>query len=204
MAFIPTAATAKAGINATINGESTTITLWFEGSAAFSVGDLTDLGLALWDWITASLSPIQSTGVVYTDIDLTAQDSSSAPSIVSVNPGGLTGAVASPSLPQMVAAICTFQTDSRGRSYRGRNYVPGVPTSVETSTGIVTGTYAGSVATAFADLSDVEAATGTTHVVVSHYADHAARAAGVTTPVVSYRGAQALKTQRRRSIGHGA
>lgn len=204
MAFIATPNTARCALEFSYTGQQCVITLWFEAETSFDVTSLIALADALISWATTNLMPTAASALSLIGVRATAQDSSSAPSIfrpvAAPVVGGQTGNAQAP----QVAAVASLRTDLRGRSYRGRNYVPGIADSQTVNAGELSVTGAASLAAAYEALADVETATGTTHVVVSHYTGGAARGAGVTTPVTEYVVDQPLDTQRRRAFGRGA
>lgn len=204
MAFIATPSTARVALEFSYSGQQCVITLWFEAETSFDVTSLIALSDAIIAWATDNLMPLLAEQLVFNAVRATAQDSSTAPSVyVPVVPpvgGGVAGATEAP----QVAVVASLRTDLRGRSYRGRNYIPGIPGAILETPGVITVIAAGQFAAAYELLSEVEDATSTTHVVVSHYNAGGARPVGVTTPVTEYVVDQPLDTQRRRSVGRGA
>lgn len=204
MAFIPTPNTARVALEFSYSGQECVITLWFEATVSFDATSLTALAASVRNWAVDNLLPILSAAMSLVQIRATAQDSSSAPSIVYTTGLPESGGDSSAGEDPQVAAVASFRTDLRGRSYRGRNYVPGITVNARSAVGLMSTTFVAALAAAYAALSDVETDTDTTHVVVSHYTGGAPRAAGVTTPITEYIVDQPTDTQRRRSYGRGA
>lgn len=113
------------------------------------------------------------------------------------------GADTSPGLPGNCASVVTFRTPYRGRSARGRIYIPGVPQTAH-SNGLLTGTYLAKLAD-FGDSWNV--LQGQTvalyHVVASRYHDGVARAEGKTYLVDTYTVNPTVCSQRKRLPGRG-
>ena len=204
MAFIPTPNVARCALEFSYANQNMAMTLWFEAEVAFDTAALVALAERLIEWATDELMPNLSTNLVLQAVRATAQDSESAPSVfVVADPpvaGGGTGASQSP----QTAVVVSFRTELRGRSFRGRNYLPGIPDSALSSIGVLGSGAAGTYAVAYAALAGVELDLDVTHVVVSHFTNGVARAAGLTTEVSDYFVDQPLDTQRRRSVGRGA
>jgi hypothetical protein len=112
------------------------------------------------------------------------------------------GAIGSPSLPNNVAVCVTLFTDLAGRSYRGRSYMPGIPESYVTLSGI-SSMLAGDYAGVFIDLVDTLSTAGYELVVTSFQTGLAPRVAAVSTPITSVGVNTTVDSQRRRLPGRG-
>lgn len=110
--------------------------------------------------------------------------------------GAGTGAVAA----GQAALVTTLRTTSRGRSYRGRNYWPGVAYNEIAADGFTVGS--ARVTDQQTWVASLIAAIHTdpqrTLVVASRHTGGAPRTTGVTTPVSSFDTNNHLDTQRRR------
>lgn len=204
MAFIETSLTARCSLEFHYLGQLCVITLWFQADVDFDVDMLEALADALIDWVIDDLIGNLSNALVFDGVRATAQHSESAPSIFNPAPASTVGAQTGASQSPQTAAVVSFRTDQRGRSYRGRNYLPGIPDTQLLNPGNLTGTAMGLLALSYAALEDVESLLDVTHVVTSHYTGGAARPSGVNTPITEYSVDQPLDTQRRRSWGRGA
>lgn len=117
---------------------------------------------------------------------------------VSVAATGKVGTVASETIARNLALVVTLRTGLRGRSYRGRVYIPGMPESLMTN-----GAYAASVSTEVLEwlqlIKNNAATEGWTWGVCSRYHDGVERAAGIVTPITSHEVRSTYPgTQRRR------
>lgn len=114
------------------------------------------------------------------------------------------GLVNADPLPNNNALVISFRTAFRGRSYRGRNYIAGIPES-STTLSSASGAFVTGLLTAYNALTAVAAANDCEHVVVSLYENGAERATGIATPVTAYVIVDAvIDSQRRRSPGRGS
>lgn len=204
MAFIPVPATARISIGLTAGTDQYYITLHFEASVNFDEVALAALIDAVIDWATTRLMPTLSSDLALNEVNGLALHSSSAPSLSTVVSPQVAGGVAGNPLPANAPMVVTHRTPLRGRSYRGRNYVPGIPEGDVTSSGLVSVAREAAILTAFLNLTDVEVAEGVTHVVVSYRENNVVRPTGVTTPVTAYTSDGIIRNQRRRQFGVGS
>jgi len=203
MAFIPTPNAVKCAVVGTIDSQECTTTLWFLGAGPAGVSDLSTLALAVIDWMTNEVLPLLSNGYALDAVEAYAQDSNTAPAITNVTGLPAVGAVNSATQAPQVAGCITFSTINRGRTSRGRNYIPGIPTNALATPGTMGNTFLAAMQAAYGALNSYTSVGGYTHVVVSHYHDHSARTAGLPQSVLSYSMDAPLDTQRRRSYGRG-
>lgn len=194
----------RATILGTVDGQDAFNTLWFLGAAPADVSALETLGDDLIVWVSTQFLPHLSNGYSVTAVNCVAQDSDTAPSVT--RNGGLpaTGAINSPTQAPQVAGVITFRTINRGRSGRGRNYIPGIPESALSSPGSMGSTFRNAMIAAYGQINPIVSIAGFTHVVVSHFHNKAPRIAGVAQTVLTYTMDAPLDTQRRRSVGRGA
>jgi len=188
-----------------IHFNSTTVqyaenTLYFENSGGWDATSAGDLADALSDWWESTLGEQASPTWELSTIRVT--DLSSATGFVVEHFPGLTATGASAALPGNVTVAISFRTESRGRSYRGRNYFIGLGegsvTNDTVNSGIVT-----ALVDAYEALAASVAALGAVHVVVSRVSGGVERETGVTTPVTAYRVDSTVDSQRRRLAGRG-
>jgi hypothetical protein len=110
-------------------------------------------------------------------------------------------------LPNQVSATITWQTNLKGRSYRGRTFMPAVPSdwageSVLTATAVTDYTaYANTMMTLFGPTGS---STNFQLAVVSRYLNKVERPQPVATVVRSFVLRTVFSTQRRRKPGVGA
>lgn len=204
MAFIETPNTALAELRYLWRNQVCENTLWFEKAAPFSISDLEDVADALYNdfWNTA-LQPLISSECALIGIRVTAQDSTTAPVFDSTFSSPSSGG-AGPSVVNNSTWAIQFKTAERGRSYRGRNYMCGIPQEAVSGNYLVL-SQAGLYVGIYENLLTFPTSINAQHVVVSHYTGGGARAFGLTTPVIAYGYADlALDSMRRRLPGRGS
>jgi hypothetical protein len=204
MPFIPVPNVAQVKLFGSIDGQETINDLYFEVSG----GGITPVNLAtlagvVGGWGQSHLAPLLSDDwqlVRTVCIDLTAQNS------FQVDIGTpATGGVSGEANPNNVAACIKFSTALGGRSFRGRNYVPGIPGSVVTLN-TMDATFMNNLSDAYFMM--VGAGTflpGWQWVVVSRFANNLPRTAGIATPVTSTGFTSPyVRSMRTREVGKGS
>jgi len=204
MAFVPVPNTALFEIRYTLFDQLIENTLWFEEALPWTTSTLADQCEFLHDWVVAELFPSMSSDITLREVFGTSMESATAPtgSFVPVTPPA--GDVPTGSEAGNVALGVTFRTGQRGRSFRGRNYIAGIPTSSRTGNQI-NSAFAVNMVAAYQMLADSFGAMLGTFVVVSRYSGGAPRVAGVTTPVLVVATHDLnIDSQRRRLTGRGS
>jgi len=114
------------------------------------------------------------------------------------------GVYGQPSLPNNCAAVITKRTDSRGRSYRGRSFLPGL-TEAQVTDNTISSTLITTFLTYFQNIRQpTYSGTQFAMVVVSRYSDNLPRAVGVATLVTGFTADQVVDSQRKRLPGRGS
>jgi len=126
MPFVPASNVLQVEVRGTLNGIPVEITQYHSFSGSMVLSDVEDL----FDWyetvwLPAYLDPL-SIEYKVTELYGTDLTTVSAPTYSRVFSPQLEGGVAAAGLPGNVAACISFRTIGRGRSARGRNYVPGI------------------------------------------------------------------------------
>ncbi len=204
-AFIPIGATCRASIVYLLDNQRVVNTLHFNKVAPpLTLNDMQGLATALHTWYTASLKPNLATGIALAEINVVDLTTQTAPtfllSISPVEPG--TGGVSV--MPGNVAWCASLRTLARGRSFRGRFYVPGMPSNSVTFPNSVFVSWAGQIQTALAQLLTPANVANLLWVIASRYFNKLPRASGIVTPVASITGDLTLDSQRRRLPGRGS
>lgn len=128
MAFIPIPQCAQVQIYGQIDRQVTINDLYFSHGTPIDIPALQSLADAVMTWHTTDILPNLSDDwslIKAVATDLTTNTSGQYTSVLGAGAGGTSGE----SNPNNVAATISFRTALRGRSYRGRNYIPGVPGS---------------------------------------------------------------------------
>jgi len=119
-----------------------------------------------------------------------------------VNPP-IAGTIAAAALPNSTSAVATLNTALRGRSYRGRKYLVGIPVSNQVS---ATQLNPGYITAMLASLNalGVELTSGSNEwVIISRQNQGQPRVTGVPTQVTSFYADTFIDNQRRRLAGRG-
>lgn len=204
MAFIPAVNVMKVALELVQDSQLMALTFNFLKGSAVVPADLSAMATAMATWYTTYLKPQLVNTCSLTGVRVTDQTNLSAPSFFLPISPPEAGTLAGTPEPNNVAVVVTERTNFRGRSYRGRNYVPGQGQNQQVSPTIIALGQATALAGAWAQLSTVETATSTLHVVVSRYANGAPRLSAVMSEITSYTVDQKYDSQRRRLAGRGA
>jgi len=205
MTFIPTPNAVRATMQGIVQSNEANYTLWFLGAAPATLASLGDLGDALQDWWQSSMQALLSTDYTLASVYLLAQDSNTAPFLTQTLTTDNAGTVASGVIIPQTAPVIKFSTANRGRSGRGRNYVPGAPISMLATPGVLSTTARGNLLAAYAFLPTATGPAGFTHVVVSHQHDGVPLTSGLAQTVTGYAMTSlSVGTVRKRRIGVGA
>jgi hypothetical protein len=175
---------------------------WFSTGAITAVAVnslLTNLG----SWLDTTLSALLSRDLSFTRIR--GVDLGSAIGIAQEVAAPYTGGVDVEAAPNNVAACVSLRTAQRGRSGRGRNFVPGIPNSVITLN-TLDPTFISDLVNAYANLIGPGGFTpGWQLVVLSRVTAGAARPTGIGIPVTdALMVGNSVRSMRSREIGHGA
>lgn len=210
MPFVPVENTALVECRMHYDNQKVENTLWVENESAWDGDSLAELATEVKDWWVASYSTICSNTVALNEVvctDMTSETGAQA----SLAGAGAAGGVGSGSLPGGTAFTVSFRTALRGRSFRGRNYIVGIPQDFRSGISGVDVDYVEAVINAYNDFKSAISTAGWTWVVVSRFSGIGGtppkplpRTAGVTTPVASVICTDAvLDSQRRRLPGRG-
>lgn len=204
MAFVPVPNTVQVEAIYEWNGETVENVFYVESTAAWSESGISDILELIRDIIGQDLLPTLSSAIQLVRLVgtlLTAVDSISV--VLNVSPP-MSGEVVAESLPNNVAYTITFLTAQRGRSFRGRNYVPGLTIDSVVSNNIVAGVRTALLAF-YTNLRAAIVSSGYEMVVVSRISNGVERTTGVTTPITGFTTFDTtVDSQRRRLPGRGA
>lgn len=165
---------------------------------------LADLVTSIASWWTLNVLPLLSEDVVFGVVS--ARDLSvGIGAEYELSQGPALGGVASEAAPNNVCIAVSFRTGVAGRSFRGRNYISGIPNST-ININVLSGTFGVDITDAYNLLLVGGGAlpANWVWVVTSYFTGGAPRAVGLTTPIM-----QAILTdtvvdsQRRRLPGRG-
>lgn len=203
MAFIPVPDTAVAKIRGLWEGQKVENTLHFSlPVGSWDEAALTAAAAALGEWWVASVLPNLAAAYVVNSVFM--QDLSSEDGLVveDFSEGGEDGGNAAGGMPNNVSWVLKFVTGLAGRSFKGRNYLPGIPRN-QVAGSYISVDWANAVKAAYGLLLTTVEDIGV-WTVVSRYHDLAPRVTGVATPInsVGYTDL-VLDSRRRRLPGRG-
>lgn len=175
---------------------------WF-ASGPISLPGMAALAGGLAAWVIGSLAPLLSRDVSFNRI--VAVDQSTATGFTVEVAAVADGGVDVEAAPNNVAACVSLRTDQRGRSARGRNFVPGIPNSVITLN-TLDSAFIGDLIDAYLEI--IGAGTfvvGWEMVVLSRVSGGTPRANGIGIPITNVTMVgSSVRSMRSREIGHGS
>jgi len=199
--YIPFEDCAEVVMNGMTGGSQTVWTLGVKKTSTLSDGDLPDIYDVFDFWWTNHMRGSVGDDFSLLTIrvtNLTTQFSGVYETSPTGDPlGAVTGTIA----PNNAAMVISLKTANRGRSYRGRNYIPAVPSSFLQDANHITTTAAEDLQEAYELLATQLAAANYLHVVLSRQENGVRRTVGVATPVITYIGKTRIGTMRRRVVG---
>lgn len=205
MPFQPVTNGFKTAIEGRQNGEPAVITQGWLTNGLITPLEVQLLATGVADWFTGNLLPLLSPDYVYEQTVATGLRTESDLTFTSDTASGTAGGAIVASDPNNVTLAVSFRSGVTGRSFRGRNYVPGLPGSA-ISNNRVSATLANNIAGAYEILMGTDAvATGFTWGVISRRTNNAPRVAGIVTPITQVVIVDTVvDSQRRRLPGRGA
>lgn len=204
MASVPIPNCALVEFRYDIEAQQCENTLYVTNEAGWSADALTGLASNMRDWWSGSLATmihpiVKLREVVCSDL----HDAAGAQ--VAITGGGLAGTLAGTALPANVAFCISFRSGLRGRSFRGRNYVPGMIQENQETPSTLVGAFVDDLIVVYSGLLTAVFPSGQQWVVASRFADGAPRVTGVTTPVASVVATdRVFDSMRTRLPGRGA
>lgn len=210
MPFVPVENVAEAEMRMLLDNQKIENTLWFQHDGEILAADLDELTDALQHWWDVSYAGL-TTGLNFLR-EVFAADQTSSTGLVSTHDGeGANGDGSTTYLPNNVSIVASFRTAQRGRSFRGRNYIAGIPTDKTSDANHIQSSYASEIITAYNDLLGPDAlVTGWTWGVASRFSGvdgdgkPIPREAGIFTPITATVVVDlVIDSQRRRLPGRG-
>jgi hypothetical protein len=178
--------------------------LFFEISGGgITPTNLQQLANGVNGWAFGNLAPQLSDDWAYVRTDAIDLTSATGPVATSSDPA--TGGVSGESAPNNVAACVSLRTAQRGRSGRGRNYVPGIPNTVITLN-LMDDAFVNNLLLEYNGLvGPGTLVAGWQLVVVSRVTGGVVRAVGLAIPVTQViMTTKYVRSMRSREVGHGA
>ena len=198
MAFIPTIGAVRTDMQFTLAGQQVHNILWFSRNANWTQSEREALNTALAAWWSGGGNVGHVDDMSLTQITTVNQEAANAPSSTLIVSPPVAGTNSSAPLPNNAAACATLRTDLRGRSYRGRVYLSGIPGTYQQDPITFTTAFLTQMLSTLAALKTAIEALGAVWVVVSHWSNKAPRTAGLKTPITAVAMDQYIDSQRRR------
>jgi hypothetical protein len=126
MPFVPVPQTVLAEVRMLFASQKIENTLWFDLGVTPGPTDMLALANGLVSWWINDYAPLVSIGVQLREVVVTDESSATGPQVSFSPTTPAFGANTSAVKPSNAAATISFRTGSRGRSFRGRNYIPGL------------------------------------------------------------------------------
>lgn len=204
MAFQAAPNIAQVRVEGQLDAQLTINDFYFEVSGGgITPTNLSTLTFAVGDWYGAQIMPNLSqdfTASVAVGVDL-----GSPTGVYASAPIATPGGIASESSPNNVAACVSIRTAQRGRSGRGRNYLPGVPNG-QVTLNTMSAPFMNAIIDAYLML--IGAGTfvaGWQYVVLSRRTGSLPRPNGIGIPVTGVQFTTPyVRSMRSREVGHGA
>jgi hypothetical protein len=204
MAFIPVPNVAQVQCLGRVDGQLTVNdTYWEISGGGITPTNLAALVFEVSTWFRGSLAALLAddwTAERTVGVDLTSNIGPRS-EISFTTPGGVAGEA----VPNNVAACVSFRTGGRGRSARGRNFVPALPGSLVTLN-TLDPAFISDLIGVYDELKGPGTfLVGWQWVVVSRFTAGAPRVAGVPMPVTEVvMVGDKVRSMRSREVGHGA
>lgn len=203
MIFVPIPNTAKIELVYSIDGQTLENVLHYVGGASPTEDVLNLLAADTVTQWAATWKLRQGAGCQLMKIKATDVSREDGPAIEYNTGLPAVGSINSEMMSNNVTACISMKTAKRGRSYRGRIYLPGI-TVVEVATNTLDITATGPLDDSFSYWNFLDADGDPWGLVVaSRFHNGAPRTVGVTTPVTGFITNKTVASQRRRLPGRG-
>jgi hypothetical protein len=204
MPFIPVPNTAMVEFRMTLDDQHVENTIYVQGTVEWNITSLATLATSLQAWWLTNYAPNVSEEVVLREVVATSLENETAAQ-ATVSGDSANGTNTSGSMPSNVTLTVSFRTGLRGRSFRGRNYIVGVPQDQVVDINHVQGTYAAAWIDAYSELLEGTFEEGQQWVIVSRFEDGSPRETGIASEVLTVTVVDdVIDSQRRRLPGRGS
>lgn len=198
--FIPFVDCVEWLLRGSLQGVPCLITGAVKAPGAVTPTTLSDVADVIDAWWGTDLIGWVSAVLTVQDVKCTDLTTAVGPTFTKPITGSGTGTGGSGANGGQVAAVVSLRTAKRGRSYRGRVYIPGVPSSFLGSANSLSSTARAALTTVWANLYFNLAAASFTPQVLSRQENNVRRTIGVATPINNFTVNLILGTQRRRLV----
>lgn len=205
MEFVPVPNTVLVEVLMLMDTQKIENTFYFRQSSPIGEETLQLSATKTLAWVSAFYFPQLSNVVSLVGVKSTDLTTDTSPTYTAFPATAVVGGVAQPAVPSATAWAVQRLTASRGRSGRGRVFVPGIPVTSRVGQNGLAPTFATNIVNAMGELDDSLFEDAFTAVVVSRVHNHLPRAVGLAQPITSWGYADLiLDSQRRRGPGRGS
>jgi hypothetical protein len=204
MTFIPASGCVRISLQFSYSGQTVVNTISLKKSTTVDESDLPLLCSAAQGWWETYLKPSCHADFRLETISAIDLTSDSGPSYTQTLSPTIAGTSTGDKLPANAAAVISWRTAFRGRSYRGRMYVSGFTDAALYSATRITAAFQAVLVVAAANLSTFFSPYDYSHVVISRYTDGAPRTSGFAALVLSAVVDVFVDSMRRRLEGRGS
>lgn len=185
-------------------------TMYFRSTSEWNLTTATEFLTGLRTLVETELMPLLHTSIQLVRLIATLLDAVDGFVVNNEVTPPVTGSDNGDPAPNQIAYTITFKTNSRGRSFRGRNYIAGLNSNVLATANTVTTDFRTGLLDYYSAVRAYALDGDALMVVASRFSGvdgdgkPIPRTTGVTTPITSF-GTQDVNvdTQRRRSLGRG-
>jgi len=210
MPFVPVPDTIEVDVNYLLDAQIVQNTMYFHSDTGWDAASISAWLTEMKDLISSDLMPFLSSALELFELVGKLLDAASSISATVSLSTPVSGSDINSMLPNNATYTISFRTGLSGRSFRGRNYVPGL-TSGSVSQNVIDSTTRTGILDFYTTLAALAVSEGYEMVVVSRYSgvdvngDPIPRVTGVATPIVSFGTADfTVDSQRRRLPGRGS
>jgi len=206
MPFVPAPNIIMTEVRYVLAGQKIENRIMVDNGGSVEPADLSAVAIATWNWAETAYIGNLSDDLLLSAVVCTDLTASDAGQYTYAPDATTTGSEANATLPNECAFCVSLHTASRGRSARGRWFVPAIPLAFMVDANNVTAGFASSMVSSLQTLIN-ELTTGTRlPVIVSYRHDNAPRVGGpVYYPIISAAASDTLiDSQKRRKPGVGS
>lgn len=203
MAFIRVPNTVRVELIQRLDGQELENVFHCANAVSYDAAAMRSLCEAFILWWDTDIDILVSADLSLVNTIATDLDSETGPRVEESTGLPIAGIPVSPALPNNIALVAKWTTESRGRSFRGRSYFAGLREDVVTNNTIQAALLTSWEAACSSLIADI-ATEGWTLVVASLFEDNAPRAEGITTAITGVSIDSTVASQRRRLPGRGS
>jgi len=201
--FVPAPMTMMVEVRMQLDGQHIENTLHFRHDTDIGAADAAALHTLVDNWWETLIRPQVSVNLTLHEFYMTDLTTQTSPTYSFPRTPPLAGQMTGECAPNNVSLCVSLRTNARGRSARGRNYLPGIPISVLTLSEVTT-VWSSAIEAAYDSLRASTSASPWVMCIVSKRADKVWRPTALIQPVTAVIVLDnVVDSQRRRLPGRG-